>query len=148
MTAILGSAEVFFTFDRVLASVAILVGVVGIWRGEYLFERLNKRADKMTEEFLRSATTVTVSYASFARALLGVELFSEELPKDGAFALLTSFYFQQMLHSSKFTPEQLSELRKQTRKQVEVGARDYAEMLVKSGLGKMKDGVEFNPDLR
>jgi len=148
MTAFLESAKAFLTFDRVLASVAILIGVWGILRAEHLFERLNKRAATMTEEFLRSAATIAVSYASFARALLGVELFSEELPKDGAFALLTSFYFQQVLHSGKFTPEQLGELRKQTRRQVELGARDYAEMLVKSGLGKMKDGVEFNPDLR
>jgi hypothetical protein len=148
MAIVLGGTESLFTFDRVLATVAIVLGAAGIWRAEFLFERLNKRADKMTEEFLRSATTIVVSYASFTRALLGVELLPTELSKDGAFALLTSFYLQQTLHRDKFTPGQLSELRKLTREQVEKGARDYAEMLVKGGLGKMKDGLEFNPDLR
>jgi len=139
--------ESFFTFDRILATVAIVVGVVGIWRAEHLFKRLNKRADKMTENFLLSAIRIVVSYASFTKALQAVELPPTELPKDGAFALLTSFYFQQVLHSEKFKPEELNDLRKSTRHQVEIGARDYAEMLIKSGLGKLKDGVEFNPDL-
>jgi len=144
-----GGTESFFTFDRILATVAIVVGVVGIWRAEHLFKRLNNRADKMTEDFLRSATTILVSYASFTRALqAGVELPATELAKDGAFALLTSFYFQQVLHAGKLRPEEFSDLRKSTRAQVETGARDYAEMLIKSGLGKLKEGVEFNPDLR
>ena len=90
---IVGSAESFFTFDRLLATVAIVVGVVGIWRAEHLFGKLNKRADKMREDFLGSATTTLVSYASFTKALQGIALSPTELSKDGAFALLTSFYF-------------------------------------------------------
>ena len=136
------------TFDRVLATVAIVLGVIGIWRAEHLFRELNERADKMTDEFLNKAITIVVSYASFTKALWAVELSPVELREDGAFALMTSFYFQQLLHTTKFTPEQLAELRKHTRNQVETGARDYAEMLIKSGLGRLKDGVEFNPDLK
>jgi hypothetical protein len=148
MTILCGTIGSFFTFDRVLATVAIVIGVAGIWRAEFLFERLNKRADNMTDEFLRSAITIAISYATFSRSLLGVELFSEELPKDGAFALLTTFYFQQVLHRGKMTSDEFNDLRKLTREQVEKGARGYAEMLVNAGLGKMKKGVEFNPDLR
>ena len=77
----LGGTESFFTFDRILATVAIIVGVAGIWRAEHLFKRLNERADKMTEEFLRSATTIVVSYASFTKALQAIELAPTELPK-------------------------------------------------------------------
>src|SRR5215475_12084383 len=101
-----GAMESFFTFDRVLATVAIVVGVVGIWRAEYLFKRLNERADKMADDVVRTAMTIAVSYASFARSLLGVELDPQELPKDGAFALLTAFYFQQKLNQEKLTPEE------------------------------------------
>ena len=148
MTQGLVNPETFLTFDRILATVAIVLGVFGIWRAEHLFKKLNNRADAMTEEFFRKAITIVVSYASFTKALRGVELSPSELREDGAFALMTSFYFQQLLHTNKLTPAELGELRKHTRSQVETGARDYAEMLIKSGLGKLKDGVEFNPDLK
>ena len=58
--AMVGSAEFFFTFDRILATVVIVVGVLGIWRAEHLFRKLNKRADKLREDFLGSATTTCV----------------------------------------------------------------------------------------
>ncbi|SRR6266404_3327908 len=147
MSHLLASAEAFLTFDRILATVAILLGVAGIWRAERLFKRLNERANGMTEEFLRQAITVVMSYASFTRALQGVELFPAELREDGAFALLTTFHLQKLLHRSKFTPEQLAELRALTREQLEKSAREDAQLLIRSGLGKLKDGVELNPEL-
>lgn len=125
----------------------IVLGLAGIWRAEYLFDRLNKRAGAMTEEFLRQAIRVVTSYASFTRALQGVELLPGELPKDGAFALLTTYHLQKLLHSDKFTPSQLAELRQLTREQVEKSARQDAELLINSNLAKLKDGVELNPDL-
>jgi hypothetical protein len=143
----LPSADAFLTFDRILATVAIVLGVGGIWRAEHLFKKLNERADGMTEEFLRQAITVVMSYASFTRALQGVELLPAELREDGAFALLTTFHLQKLLHSSKFRPEQLAELRALTRKQLEKSALEDAQLLIKSGLGKLKEGVEFNPEL-
>ena len=145
---ILLAAEPFVNFDRALAAVAIVLGVIGFWRSEQPFSELNKRADTMTEEFLRMVMTITVSYASFTKALTGVELDSIELPENGAFALLTSFYLKQQLHAERFTQEKLAELRNDTRHQVEIGAREYAEMLIKSGLGRLRDGVEFNPKLK
>ncbi|HUN61902.1 MAG TPA: hypothetical protein VMU53_07925 [Candidatus Sulfotelmatobacter sp.] len=137
-----------FFFDRIIPTVAIVLGVAGIWRAEYLFKKLNDRADAMTEEFLRQVITVVTSYASFTRALQGVDLFPGELPKDGAFALLTTYHFQKLLHSGKFTPQQLAELRQLTREQVEKSARQDAELLINSKLGKLKDGVELNPELK
>jgi hypothetical protein len=147
MSHLLASAETFLTFDRILATVAIVLGVSGIWRAEHLFKKVNGRADGMTEEFLRQAITVVMSYASFTRALQGVELLPAELREDGAFALLTTFHLQKLLHGSKFTADQLAELRALTRKQLEKSAREDAQLLMRSGLGRLKEGVELNPEL-
>jgi hypothetical protein len=135
------------TFDRVLGTVAILVGVGGILRAEWLFEKLYKREKTIRESILREANTVLLSYASFSRALQAIDLEPTEMSRDGAFAMLTSYHFQQLLHRESFTPEQLNELRTMTRDQVEKQARTYAEQFVTAGLGKLKDGMSFNDDL-
>ena len=72
-----------------------------------------------------------------------VEMNTLDLPKDGAFALFTVFRIHQLLYP-KATPEQMAALRKKTRDAAEIGAREYAEMLIKSGQGKFRDGFEFN----
>src|SRR5262245_1357771 len=104
--------EVFWNVDRILAAVAIVLGVAaivlgvgGIWRAEHLFKKLNDRAETMTEDFLRNAITIVASYSSFSRALQGVELLPDALPKDGAFALLTVYHLQSVLHSGKLSAE-------------------------------------------
>jgi len=137
----------FVTFDRVLGTVAILVGVVGIWRAEWLFEKLYKREKTIREALLREANTILQSYASFSRALQGIDLDPKEMAKDGAFATLTSYHFQQLLHGSDYTPQELGELRKVTREQVEKQAQVYGKLLVATGIGKLKSGLEFNTDL-
>jgi hypothetical protein len=137
----------FLTSDRGLAILAIVVGVGGILRAEWLFEKLYKREKTIREALLREANTVLLSYASFSRALQGLDLDPAEMTKDGAFATLTSYHFQQLLHGSNFTPQQLGELRTLTREQVEKQARVYAEQFIAAGIGKLKEGVELNPEL-
>jgi hypothetical protein len=92
----------------VLSIVAIVVGVGGILRAEHLFKELDRTLKHllrdMRKDALREAVTVTASYAAFTRALQVVELDPMELPKDGAFALLTGFRFQQILNP-EFTPD-------------------------------------------
>ncbi len=78
----------------------------------------------------------------------GIDLDPKEMAKDGAFATLTSYHFQQLLHGSSYTPQQLAELRTVTREQVEKQAQVYAEQFIAAGVGTLKTGVEFNPDLK
>ena len=136
----------FVTSDRGLAIIAILVGVGGILRAEWLFEKLYEREKHVRDALLREANTVLQSYAAYSRALQAVELDPLELPPDGAFALLTSFHFQQLLHKGTFTPEEMNQLQKLSRKTVDKTARGYVDMLTASGLGKMREGVELEPE--
>jgi hypothetical protein len=138
----------FLTFDRVLGTLAILIGVGGIWRAEWLFEKLYEREKTIKEALLREASTVLLSYASFSRSLQGIDLIPTEMSRDGAFAMLTSYHIQQLLHGKSYTPEQLGELRQLTREQVEKQAKGYAEQFVSAGIGTLKGGVSFNPDLK
>jgi hypothetical protein len=133
--------------EPLLSIIAILLGVAGIWRSERLFKKLDNNLNHLMEDMkdntLRQAITVTVSYAAFTRALQAVELDPMELPKDGAFALLTAFQLQKLLNTD-FTPEQLAELRTLTRESVDKNACRNVDQLIKSGMGKLKDGVELN----
>ena len=140
---ILATWKLIFS-ERGFSIIAILLGVAGIWRAEYLFTKLDRNLNQLIRDIkkntLQQAITVTVSYAAFSRALQAVELNPLELNKDGAFALLTAFHLQKLLHTD-MTPEQLSELRKVTRKEVDKAARRDVNQLVDSGMGKMRDGV-------
>ena len=131
------------SIDRVLSIVALVVGIVAILRVEWLFEKLYKREKYIKQAMLEELTTVLNSYAAFSRAMQFVEMNTLDLPKDGAFALFTVFRIHQLLYP-KATPEQMAALRKKTRDAAEIGAREYAEMLIKSGQGKFRDGFEFN----
>ena len=126
--------------------VAIMFGAAGIWRAEYLFRQLDKNLNHLIEEMkkdaLQHATTVAASYAAFTRALQAIELDPKQLPKDGAFALLTSFYFQNKLNPG-MAPEDLTRLHKNTRQTVEKIAREHVNLLLMSGMGKMKDGIRL-----
>lgn len=128
----------FVTSDRGLAIFAIVVGVGGILRAEWLFEKLYKREKHIREALLREANTVLLSYASFSRALQGLDLDPAEMRKDGAFAALTSYHFQQLLHGSTFTPQQLAELRQLTREQIEKQAVVFAEQFIAAGIGNSR----------
>jgi hypothetical protein len=137
-------------WDRVssdpLSTIAIVLGVFGIWRSEHLFNKLDKNLEhliqSMKSNILGEMLTVTNSYAAFTRALQVVELDPMELPKDGAFALLTTFHFTKLLHPN-LTPEEFTALRKLTRESVDTTARDYVHLLIDSGMGKTKEGTEL-----
>jgi hypothetical protein len=131
--------------DRWLAIIAIALGTVGILRAEWLFEKLYKKEKYIKDAVLREATTVAISYASFSRALQAVELKPLELPKDGAFALLTGFHFQKLLNED-FTPDQFQELFKLERKQVDNMARGYVQELVASGMASPREGIVITPE--
>jgi hypothetical protein len=133
--------------STVLSVVAIVLGLAGIWRAEYLFKKLDNTLEHLIEgmkkNMLREGVTVTASYAAFTRALQAVELDPMELPKDGAFALLTGFRFQQLLNP-EFTPEQQEELRRLDRANVDKAARVFVDQVVKSGMGKHRDDIEMS----
>jgi hypothetical protein len=127
--------------STVLSVLAIFLGLFGIWRAELLFQKLDQNLEHLIEgmkrNMLQESSNVTASYAAFARALQAVELDPNELPRDGAFALLTTFNFLSLLNPG-ITPERFSELRKDTRRSVEESALDYVEMIVKSGMGNLR----------
>ena len=129
-----------------LAFIAIVLGVVGIWRAEHLFSKLNTKlqglVSNMRDHLVEEMRTVTISYAAFVRALQAVDLDPMELPKDGAFALLTSFHLTK-LQFPALKPDEFAELRKRTRRTVDDEAREYVDLLIKSGIARAKDGVEL-----
>jgi hypothetical protein len=135
--------------DRGLATIAIVVGVAGIWRAESLFQRLDKNLNHLIEDMknntLQKVVTVTASYAAFTRALQIVELDPRELTKDGAFALLTVFHFQRILNPA-LTAEEFSEVCKLDRRKVDEEGLVIADKLVKSGLGKYRESETKPPD--
>lgn len=140
MSELFRNAWHYLYSDRGLAVVAILVGIAAILRAEWLFEKLYRREKYIKQAILEEANTVVLSYAAFSRAMQAVDLDQWELTKDGAFALFTCFHFQQLLHTG-FTREEFAQLRKATRKQVDQMGTEYAELLVGSGLGSLKEGV-------
>jgi hypothetical protein len=127
-----------------LSAIAIVLGAVGIWRAEQLFQRLDKNLENligdMKNRALDEAVTVSASYAAFGRALQAVKLDPHEMPADSAFALLTAFRFQTLRYPNA-KPEVLAKLRKDTRESTEKAAHGYVEMLVQSKLGKLRDGI-------
>ena len=108
--------HVAFMIGWVSAIAAIVLGLAGIARSDYLFHKLYQRARRARLDVFRQCETIFVSYAAFTRALQFMELDPKELSKDAAFALLTSYYVQQQLYPG--SPE-LTKLRKTTRNQIE-----------------------------
>ncbi len=103
-TAFLHGVWALASSDRGLAIVAIVVGLGGVLRGDWLFHKLYKREKQRREVQLREANTVVQSYAAFSRALQGVRLSEKQLTKNAAFALLSSFRLQQLLYPH-YTPD-------------------------------------------
>jgi hypothetical protein len=128
--------------DRSLTIIALLVGIGAVIRVEYLFEKLYKRERYIKNAVLDEFITALHSYSAFARAMQFVEMNPTDLTKDSAFALFTVFEFQKRRYPDA-KPEEMNALRKKTRDEVENSARGYAEMLIKSGQGRLKDGFDF-----
>ena len=141
-------------FDRFLALVAILLALVGIvvaavamWDVRRLFKELESR-DKNAEQRVRQAVlkellTVTASFATFSRAAQFIDFHPGQPDKDTAIAMLMAFRIQQLI-APDAKKEEFAELRKTTRNQVEKEAAVWAQTIIDSGLGKLKDGWEFN----
>jgi hypothetical protein len=127
-----------------LSAIAIVLGVVGIWRAEVLFTKLDRNLENliknMKDRMLDEAITVTSSYAGFIRAMQKVELHPNELPKDAAFALFTTFHLQTLRYPGA-KPEQMAQLRKDSRANVDTYAQGYVDMLLQSGLASTKDSI-------
>ena len=61
---------------------------------------------------------------------------------ESAILLLMAFRIQQMLHP-EMSKEDQEQLRKSTREKLERTAREYAQMIVGSNQGKVKEGYEL-----
>jgi hypothetical protein len=128
--------------DRLLSIAAIVIGLGALIRVEYLFEILYRLEQYIKNVILNEFITTLHSYSAFARAIQFVEMNPMDLTKDSAFALFTVFELQKRRYPDGRS-EEMNALRKKTRDEVETAARGYAEMLVKSGQGKLKDGFGF-----
>lgn len=97
---------------------------------------------KSKASHLQEMQNHTTSIAAFSRACQYVDFNPLEMNRESAILLLMTFRVQQLL-SPGAAKEQLSQLRAQTRKQVEDTAREYATLIVSSGIGKMKEGYSL-----
>ena len=117
----------------------------------HLFRKLAER-DRTAEErvrlsVLRELLTHTVSFAAFFRAAQAVEFAPLQPDRETSIAMLMAFRIQQLL-APNASREELATLRQTTREQIEEGARGYAEMIINSGFGRLKDGIEFPSPLK
>jgi hypothetical protein len=143
MGNVLSNVWASLSVDRCLAVAAIVVGLGALLRVEWLFERLYKREKYIKQIILEESVTILQSYTAFSRAMQAVEINPLDLPKDSAFAMFTVFYLQKRLYPSA-SPEAMAALQKRTRNEAEIAARGYAQMLIASGQGKLREGFEFN----
>lgn len=113
----------------------------------HLFQKLEKR-DKDTEDRARKAVlkellTFTASFATYSRAAQFIDFFEGQPDRETAIAMLVAFRIQQLI-SPEGKKEEFAELRRTTRNQVEKEAAVWAQTIIDSGLGKLKDGWDFN----
>jgi hypothetical protein len=132
--------------DRILSFLAIVIATIAILDVRHLFQKLAAR-DTQTENRVRQAVlkellTHAASFATFSRAAQFVEFYGTQPDKQASIAILMAFRFQELL-TPNTTREQLAELRKTTRDQIEKESAVWAQMMIDSGVGKMKEGWEF-----
>ena len=128
--------------DRVLALIAIVIAAIAMIDVRRLFHELEER-DRNTEQKVRLAVlkellTHCASIATFFRAAQFIDFYEDQPDRETAIAMLMSFRVQQLI-APDAKPEELADLRKKTRDQMENSAREYAQMIVKNGLGKLKE---------
>lgn len=133
--------------DRLLALIAIVIATYAIWDVRKLFKELERR-DQNTEKRVRIAVinelmTHVLSFAAFFRATQHVVLDPKEPDRVTAVMILSAFRLQQLLFPEA-SKEELNQLQKNTRSQVEETAKGYAEMLISSQMGDFKDGWGFS----
>jgi hypothetical protein len=132
--------------DRILAFVAIVIAAVAMVDVRRLFKALEER-DRNTEKNVRHAVLIellthTSSFAAFSRAAQFIDFNAGQPDKQTAIAMLMSFHFEQLLAPDP-TMEGLAHLRKTARDKMEQVAREYAETIISSGVGKLKDGWDL-----
>jgi hypothetical protein len=133
--------------DRILALIAVVIAAGAMIDVRRLFKELEGR-DRTTEKRVRQAVlkellTHTSSFAAFSRAAQFIDFDKNQPDKQAAIAMLMSFRFQQLL-APDAKKEELAQLRQTTRNAMEETAREYAETIISSGIGKLKDGWDFS----
>ena len=132
--------------DRILALIAIVIAAYAIWEVRKLFNELERR-DQNTEKRVRLAVinelmTHVLSFAAFFRATQHLVLDPKEPDRVTAVTIFAAFRLQQLLFPDA-SKEELNQLQKNTRSQVEETAKGYAEMLISSEMGKFKGWLGF-----
>ncbi|HUJ30072.1 MAG TPA: hypothetical protein VLY23_02245 [Candidatus Acidoferrum sp.] len=127
--------------DRILALIAIVIALIAIRDVRHLFRTTEERA---RTAILRELNNYGASMSAFFRACQYVEFHPGELDRKSAALLFATFRIQQLL-APEATRQELEELRKSTRKGVDNTAREYIELLITSGIGKLKDGYTLPP---
>jgi hypothetical protein len=130
----------------VIDIIAITIAVYALWDVRKLFRALEER-DKTTEErvrmaFIKELQTTTMSMATFYRACQYIDFNPLDPDRDTSFAMLMTFRSYELLNPNA-TKAEKEAWRKDTREQMEKGAKGYSEMLLKADLGKLKPGFEF-----
>jgi hypothetical protein len=133
--------------DRILSLIAVVIATIAIIDVRHLFQRLEKR-DKDTEDRVRKAVlkellTFTASFATYSRAAQFIDFFEGQPDRETAIAMLVAFRIQQLI-SPEGKKEEFAELRRTTRNQVEKEAAVWAQTIIDSGLGRLKEGWDFN----
>jgi len=136
-------------FDRILAFIAIVIAAIAMIDVRRLFKELETR-DRHTEARIHKAVlkellTHAASFAAFFRAAQFITFFPEQPDRETAIALLTTFHTQKLI-APDAKPEELAKLRQETREQIERESAAWAQLMIDSGIGKLKDGWEFNKE--
>jgi hypothetical protein len=135
--------------DRILSFAAIAIAVIAMLDVRSLFKELERR-DRDTEQKVRQGVlkellTHTASFATFSRAAQFIDFNAGQPEKQTAIAMLMAFRLQQLI-APEATKEELAELRRTTRNQIEQESKEWAETIIASGLGKLKDGWDISQD--
>jgi hypothetical protein len=104
-----------------------------------LQERDRNTEKKVQQAVLQELLTHTSSFAAFSRAAQFIDFDEGQPDKQTAIAMLMSFRLQQLI-APDAKQEELARLRKTTRATMEETSRAYAETIISSGLGTLKDG--------
>ena len=133
--------------DRILAFIAVVIAAVAMIDVRRLFKELETR-DVNTEERARQAILsellkFTGSFATFSRAAQYIDFYEDQPDKQTAIALLLSFRLQQLL-TPNAKDRELAEQRQKTRNTIEEGSREWAELIISCGIGKLKHGWDIS----
>lgn len=134
-------------FCLVIDLIAVAIAVYALWDVRNLFHELERR-DKETEQkvhnaFVRELQTTTFSMATFFRACQYIDFNRLDPDRDTSWALLMTFRSYELLNPDAAKAEK-EQWRKDTRERMEKAAKEYAEMLIKADLGRLKSGFGFS----